>query len=119
MDRDQTGDDGVDRGFLVVLCTCPTRGTAEIIARTVVGEGLAACVNILAGLTSVYRWAGEIQSEEEVLVLIKTDKACYEALEPRIAALHPYEVPELIALPVERGAATYLRWLETSLEHPA
>ena len=96
---------------LVVLCACPDEGTAERIARELVGARLAACVNRLAGVRSTYRWNGALQDEPEVLLAIKTVKSCYEELEMRLKALHPYEVPEIIALPVLAGAAPYLAWL--------
>jgi len=96
---------------LIILCTCPDRTTAERIAETVVSERLAACVNIAPGLTSIYRWEGQIQREAELLLLIKTRQAVYSRLEARIRALHPYQVPEIIALPIQTGSAAYLDWI--------
>ena len=96
---------------LIILCTCPDRTTAERIAETVVSERLAACVNIAPGLTSIYRWEGQIQREAELLLLIKTRQAVYPQLEARIRELHPYQVPELIALPIQTGSAAYLNWI--------
>ena len=96
---------------LVILCTCPDRTTAERIAETVVSERLAACVNIAPGLTSIYRWEGQIQRETELLLLIKTRQAVYPQLEARIRELHPYQVPEIIALPIQTGSAAYLDWI--------
>ena len=96
---------------LIILCTCPDRTTAERIAETVVSERLAACVNIAPGLTSIYRWEGQIQREAELLLLIKTRQAVYSRLEARIRALHPYQVPEIIALPIQAGSAAYLDWI--------
>jgi len=106
---------------LVVLCTCPDEPTAERIARTLVEERLAACVNRLPGIRSVYRWNGALQDEPEVLLTVKTVRARYEALEMRLRALHPYDVPEIIALPVVSGAGRYLAWItsETIAPPPA
>jgi periplasmic divalent cation tolerance protein len=96
---------------LVVLCACPDETVADRIARELVEAGLAACVNRLPGIRSVYRWKGALQDEPEVLLTIKTVGSRYEELEMRLKALHPYEVPEIIALPVLAGAAPYLAWL--------
>ncbi|MGH8259375.1 MAG: divalent-cation tolerance protein CutA [Steroidobacteraceae bacterium] len=96
---------------LAVLCACPDEPTADRIARVLVTEGLAACVNRLSGVRSIYRWKGAIQDEPEALLLIKTTITRYQALELRLKALHPYEVPEIIALPVRAGAESYLAWL--------
>ena len=96
---------------LIILCTCPDRATAERIAETVVSERLAACVNIAPGLISIYRWEGQIQCEAELLLLIKTCQAVYPQLEARIRELHPYQVPEIIALPIQAGLAAYLDWI--------
>lgn len=104
---------------LIILCTCTDRTTAERIAETVVSERLAACVNIAPGLTSIYRWEGQIQREAELLLLIKTRQAVYPQLEARIRELHPYQVPEIIALPIQAGSAAYLDWIADSTRAPA
>ena len=96
---------------LIILCTCPDLATAERIAETVVGERLAACVNIVPGLTSIYYWEGQIQRDAELLLLIKTRQEIYPLLEARIRQLHPYQIPEIIALPIQTGAAAYLDWI--------
>ncbi len=101
----------MDSQPLVVYCTCPDQATAERIAETMVNERLAACVTIAPGLTSIYRWQGQIQRDAEVLLIIKTRSAVYPSLEARIHDLHPYEVPEIIALPIQAGSATYLNWI--------
>ena len=103
--------DGPSADALVVLCACPDEVTADRIARELVTTQLAACVNRLPGVRSIYRWEGVLQDEPEVLLTIKTTKSRYEELEMRLKALHPYEVPEIIALPVLAGAAPYLAWL--------
>lgn len=100
---------------LVVLCTLPERDFASRMAHTLVEEQLAACVNLIPGLVSVYRWQGAVQQDEEVLLLIKTSQAAYPRLEQRIRALHPYELPEIIAVPIQTGQAEYLQWISDSL----
>jgi periplasmic divalent cation tolerance protein len=96
---------------LIALCACPDSATADRIARTLVDERLAACVNRLPGVESTYHWNGAVQVDEEVLLAIKTSRARYAALEARIVALHPYEVPEVIAIPIGEGYAPYLAWI--------
>lgn len=103
---------------LIVLCTCPDLATAERIAETVVGERLAACVNIVPGLTSIYRWEGQIQRDAELLLLIKTRQEVYPLLEARIRELHPYQIPEIIALPIQIGSAAYLDWIAVQVGTP-
>ena len=96
---------------LVVYCACPDQAVAERIAEAVVSERLAACVNLVPGVTSIYRWQGEIQRDAELLLMIKTRRAVYSQLEARISELHPYQVPEIIALPIQAGSAAYLAWM--------
>ncbi len=96
---------------LVGLTTCPDGAVAGRIAQALVSERLAACVNEIPGLTSTYIWEGRVQRETEVLLLIKTTRDRWQALEQRVKELHPYELPELIALPVCAGSAAYLEWL--------
>jgi periplasmic divalent cation tolerance protein len=96
---------------LVVLVTAPTPERAAEIARAVVEERLAACGNVVPGLRSIYRWEGKVQEDAEALLVLKTTRARFEALRDRVLALHPYEVPEVIALPVEAGSARYLAWI--------
>lgn len=98
----------------VVFCTCPDVETAERLAQCVVEERLAACVNLVPGLRSVYKWEGEIHRDSEVLLLIKTTAARLPALTERLVALHPYSVPEVIATPVIAGAEPYLAWVEST-----
>jgi periplasmic divalent cation tolerance protein len=100
-----------DSTALLVLTNLPDRAAAEKLADTLIGKELAACVNILAPCRSVYRWKGAVQHDEEHPVLIKTTAARYAALEQTIRAIHPYELPEIIAVPVERGLPEYLKWV--------
>lgn len=97
--------------FLMVLCTLPDNQSAQKMAETLVGEKLAACCNIVPKVTSVYSWQGKIQQDSEALMFIKTKESLYAKLEQRILELHPYEVPEVIALPVEKGSDAYLNWI--------
>ena len=96
---------------LLVLTNVPDRATAEKIADLLVDRQLAACVNILAPCRSVYRWKREVQHEEEHPMLIKTTAECYPALEQALRGAHPYELPEIIAVPIERGLPAYLDWV--------
>ncbi len=98
--------------LLLALCTVPDHGTALSIAEQLVDQGVAACVNITSPITSVYRWKGKIESNDELLLLIKTTQAQYQKLETLIRSLHPYELPEIIAVPVEQGLNEYLNWVE-------
>jgi periplasmic divalent cation tolerance protein len=100
-----------DHPALLVLCTCPDEAVATGIARALVSEGLAACVNRTAPVTSVYRWQGRLCEEAEQLLVVKTTPARYAALEMRLKALHPYELPEIIAIPVVVGSRQYLDWV--------
>ena len=96
---------------LVVYVTCPDADTAAGIAGALVEQHLAACVNQLRGVVSTYRWQGRIETDEEILLLIKTRAACFDRLSAAITARHPDDVPEIIAVPVERGLASYLDWV--------
>jgi periplasmic divalent cation tolerance protein len=98
---------------LLVVTNLPDRESAEKLAVLLVERRLAACVSILAPCTSVYRWQGEIQHDEEHPLLIKTAKDRYAELEAAIRANHPYELPEVIAVPVIQGLPAYLQWVES------
>lgn len=98
---------------LLVLTNLPDRATAERIAEALVTARAAACVNILHACTSVYRWQGELERAEEIPMLIKTTRAAYAGLEQQLRALHPYEVPEIVAVPVTAGWPAYLDWVAT------
>lgn len=96
---------------LVCFCTCPDAASAQRIADALVAERLAACVNIVPGLRSVYRWQGALECADEVLLVIKTVQDRLEALQARVVALHPAELPELVAVEVAGGLAAYLDWV--------
>jgi periplasmic divalent cation tolerance protein len=101
--------------FSLVLTTFPEDGDAEGFARTLVAERLAACVNVLPPMRSVYRWKGEVEAAGERQLVIKTKAASVAALEKRVKALHPYDVPEFLVLTIESGSAAYLAWLGESV----
>ncbi len=96
---------------VVVLVTVPTADAGGKIAVAAVEEGLAACVNIVPGVRSIFRWEGRVQDEPELLLLLKTTRERLGALETRVRALHPYSVPEFIAVPVVAGHGPYLAWV--------
>lgn len=96
---------------LLVFTNLPDRAAAERLADALVEQRVAACVNILAPCRSVYRWQNDLQRDEEHPMLIKTTEARYAALEAAIRAGHPYELPEIVAVPIERGLAGYLDWV--------
>lgn len=104
---------------LLILTNLPDQASAQALATGLVRERLAACVNLLAPCRSVYRWHGEIENAEEIPLLIKTTAERYAALEAAIRARHPYELPEIIAVPLAHGLPEYLSWIaaETSAEH--
>jgi periplasmic divalent cation tolerance protein len=100
---------------VLVLSTVARAEDAERIARELVERRLAACVNVVAAVSSVYRWKGKVESEEERLLLIKTRADRFEVLRETLVALHPYELPEAIAVPIEAGHQPYLDWIDESV----
>ncbi len=96
---------------LLILCNVPDTACAQHIARSLVERRLAACVNICAPCQSVYRWQGQLEEASEIPLLIKTQSARYAELERALRELHPYEVPEIIALPIAAGLPAYLDWV--------
>jgi len=103
---------------IVVLSTVARAEDAERIGRALVTRGLAACVNVVPGLVSIYRWKGDVERAEEQLLLIKTRRETFAALREALVALHPYELPEVLALPIEDGHAPYLAWLDENSRQP-
>ena len=99
----------------VVLCTCPDESVAQSLAGTLVARRLAACVNIVPAVQSVYRWQDEVMEDTEALMVIKSNKENFAALQQAIADLHPYEVPEVLAMDAPRGSRAYQRWLLSCL----
>jgi uncharacterized protein involved in tolerance to divalent cations/8-oxo-dGTP pyrophosphatase MutT (NUDIX family) len=102
-------------GFIVVYVTAGSAEEAEQLAQTLVGEKLAACVNRIKSVRSVYRWQGQIEQSDEELLIIKTRKELFSALEKRVREVHSYSVPEVIALPIIAGSAGYLSWLRNQV----
>ena len=96
---------------LLILTNCPDETSANQIARQLVESRLAACVNILPRVQSIYHWQGNIESAAEIPLLIKSTAAAYPALEQAIATLHPYDTPEIIAIPICQGLPAYLNWI--------
>jgi periplasmic divalent cation tolerance protein len=96
---------------LIVFVTCGNRELAEKVAMNVVAERLAACVNIVPGIRSCYEWEGTIEWSDELLMLMKTTRERYPQLELRVRELHEYDVPEIVAVPIEAGLAKYLDWI--------
>ena len=103
-------------GLLVVLCTFPDAAKAQQIATILVERQLAACVNLLPGLASTYRWQGKIETTTEVLAIIKTTRDVYEGMAAVLGELHPYEVPEIVALSTDQVFPPYFHWILSSLQ---
>ena len=100
-----------EQQYQIVLNTCPDIETSRIIADKIIDAGYAACVNIVTGMESVYQWQGQIEHEEEFLLIIKTRKDAYAQLEQLIQQNHPYELPEIIAVSIDSGSSEYLAWI--------
>jgi periplasmic divalent cation tolerance protein len=100
---------------IVVLSTCADAAEAEKIARRLVEARLAACVNVIGGARSFYRWQGKIEDSTEFLLIIKSSRARFDALRAELERLHSYDVPEIVALPLVDGALNYLNWLDGEL----
>ena len=96
---------------LICFCTCPDAETAERIANALVDERLAACINILPGVRSVYRWQDEVECSDEVLMLVKTMRDHFERVKTRLLELHPYELPEVLAVDTDHAHPDYLAWV--------
>ena len=105
----------MDPDFLLILCTCPTREAASAIATALLEERLAACVNQLPGVKSLYRWEGRVEDDDELMLLIKTTASQYPAVEAMIRSLHPNEVPEIIGIPLTIGSDAYFDWIRNSV----
>ena len=102
--------------FLLILCTCPDRSVASAVTTALLEERLAACVNRVPGIKSTYRWEGHVQEDDEVLLLIKTTANLFARVEDTIRKLHPYELPEVIGVPLTAGSAAYLDWIRSSTQ---
>ena len=104
----------MDSEYITAFVTSPGEETSIAIASALVEDGIAACVNIVPGIRSVYRWEGKVQDDKEELLVIKTRRDLFDALATRVKELHPYDVPEVIAMPIIDGSKTYLDWLADS-----
>jgi len=104
-----------NKPYMLVLCNCPDPEIATSIAENIVAQHLAACINIVPGVKSIYHWQGNVESAEESLMLIKTHKQKLSSLQNTITAMHPYEVPEIIALDISEGLPKYLEWISSSM----
>ncbi|QLH41341.1 MAG: divalent-cation tolerance protein CutA [Coxiellaceae bacterium] len=102
--------------YQLILCTCPDKMTAERLANLVINNQLAACVNIIGNITSVYHWEGNIATNDECLLLIKTSTQRYALLEKTLKAAHPYDVPEIIAIDIQQGLPAYLDWISLNVK---
>lgn len=100
---------------IIVLITVPTQDVGAAISQALVEERLAACVNLVPGITSTFRWEGKVQVESEAILLVKSGRGLFEALAARVRSLHPYTVPEIIALPIVTGNQSYLSWIKDSI----
>jgi periplasmic divalent cation tolerance protein len=101
--------------ILLCYCSCPDDASAQALADALVGERLAACVSRLPGVRSTYRWQGAVTTDSEQLLLIKTTAARFEAMKARLLALHPYELPELVGVPVTQAHDAYLDWVRAQI----
>lgn len=103
--------------YQIVICNCPNTQTAEHIADQLVKTKVAACVNILPSMTSIYQWQAEIHHDNEVMMLIKSKASLFAELEQTITELHPYEVVEIIALNIQQGNELYLNWINDTVKN--
>jgi periplasmic divalent cation tolerance protein len=104
---------------LIALTTCGTEADAAALAREIIEHRAAACVNVVPGVRSFYRWRGKIEDEREFLLVMKTTRGKLEALRETVLKLHPYDLPEFVALPVEAGSEEYLGWVEAAVSRSA
>lgn len=109
----------VKHNYILILSTCPDLSGAKRIASSLVESRVSACVNIVPQIASVYRWKGVIECEEEYLLIIKTRVECFPAVRDKILGEHPYELPEVIAVPLVDGFDKYLHWIDSELQHSA
>jgi periplasmic divalent cation tolerance protein len=101
---------------IVVFCTVPSENIAKKIAGELIKNHIAACCNIVKGLTSIYFWENQVQEDNELLLIIKTKNKMFDKLEKTILEIHPYEIPEIIALPIIRGHNKYIKWIDENVK---
>ena len=100
--------------YIMVLTTCNSSETSSLIAETLISNKLAACVNIIKGVESVYQWQGKIEHDKEILLIIKTRESLFSQVEQSIQELQSYELPEIIAVPIKTGEKNYLNWIQSA-----
>ncbi len=100
---------------IIVFVTAPDEDTAVEIARVLVEEGLAACANIVKDIRSIYKWQGKMEDKSEVLMIAKTSRDRFEDLAKRVKGMHPYDVPEIISVPITQGSDAYIKWLSEAV----
>lgn len=105
----------MDDDHQLILSTCPDLDSARSIADILVDQRLAACVNIIPGLTSVYRWQGKTETSKECLLIIKSKRTAFNDLETTLKKAHPYELPEIVTVPITGGSAAYLAWIDQQI----
>ena len=105
----------MDNEFITILCTCPDNQTAEELSLKLVTAQHAACINIIPNIKSIFTWEGKIETSQEHLLIIKTTTASYNTIETFITNHHPYDCPEILALPIKQGAKNYLQWIAKSV----
>jgi len=105
----------MEPSYYCVFCTCSSFEEGQRLARRIVEDKLAACANILPGLTSIYSWNGQLETNSEVLLILKTTAEAYSELETALAHIHPYECPEIIGIPIEYGYKGYLEWINNTV----
>lgn len=101
---------------IIVLCTAPDNDCAQKIARELVANNLAACCNIIPGLTSIYKWDAKVQQDSELLLMIKSTKHNFELIKEKIKTLHPYKIPEIISVDITQGSKQYIDWIFNSVK---
>lgn len=105
----------MSHSVLVILCTVPNQEVGQRIAKALITDQLAACVNLLPGIESVYRWDNQIETSSETLLLIKSQEHLYEKIEQKLISIHPYDCPEIMSLPVKSGFSGYLEWIQANV----
>jgi len=103
--------------FIIIITTVNTDSAAKKIAQSLIEEKLAACVNIIPSVTSVFRWEGKISAEPELILIAKSEERLFTEIKDKILSLHPYELPEIITVPITNGSKEYLKWIETNLKN--
>ena len=103
--------------FIIIITTVNTDSAAKKIAQSLIEEKLAACVNIIPSVTSVFRWKGKVSAEPELILIAKSEEKLFNEIKDKILSLHPYELPEIITVPITNGSKEYLKWIETNLKN--